>query len=352
VAFLKDYDYQSTTYQDFNTFVDVVFFADLGMHFFRAFEAETGEIETDLGKIRRNYFSGWFWIDMLGTIPLDQMFVAITGWNYHSIKLARLLRVGRLVRALENWELSTFFNIVRLTGTFTFLAHWLGCLWYFIVDGYSNIDWVEFAAENGGAIVGIDAEDVEDGVACTDVGCGLYEPWLEMNLQHTDKAISSVYYRWLLSVYSALCMLLGENLTPVDTGEFWVHAVALLLGAVFQAYIFGQVALLIADHNSTASIWRHKMEHVNGMMKALKLPSNLQIRIKNYYEYYWLRRKGIDHNSVFNELSEPLLSEISLCLHSGVLMGGGVRGGSYMHISTITHHYRLFHRSRSKGDVF
>jgi hypothetical protein len=64
-----------------------------------------------------------------------------------------------------------------------------------------------------------------------------------------------VYYRWIASVYAALCMLLGENAGPVDAKEFWVHAFTLLLGAVIQAYIFGQVALLIADHNSASVIW-------------------------------------------------------------------------------------------------
>jgi hypothetical protein len=50
-------------------------------------------------------------------------------------------------------------------------------------------------------------------------------------------------------------MLLGENVGPVDVMEFWTHALTLLLGAVIQAYIFGQVALLIADQNSTAVKW-------------------------------------------------------------------------------------------------
>ncbi len=91
------------------------------------------------------------------------------------------------------------------------------------------------------------------------------------------------------------------------------------------------------------------------MMKVLNLPNDLQNRIRNYYgtvrlflwrentfisrasqsdsffsihsiiyvtdvlaifqEYFWLQQRGIDHAVVFNELSDPLLSEIALFLH-------------------------------------
>ncbi len=71
-----------------------------------------------------------------------------------------------------------------------------------------------------------------------------------------------VYYRWLASVYSALCMLLGGDLKPVDIIEFWVSAIALMIGAAIQAYIFGQVALVIADYNSASSKWYIVRNHI------------------------------------------------------------------------------------------
>jgi hypothetical protein len=52
------------------------------------------------------------------------------------------------------------------------------------------------------------------------------------------------------------------------------------------------------------------------MMKAMKLPKDLSIRIKNYYDYYNHRHKaGIDTSQVFFDLSAPLVKEIALCLH-------------------------------------
>ena len=55
---------------------------------------------------------------------------------------------------------------------------------------------------------------------------------------------------------------------------------------------------------------------VQAMMKAMNLPKDLSIRIKNYYDYYNHRHKaGIDTSQVFFDLSTPLVKEIALCLH-------------------------------------
>jgi hypothetical protein len=143
-----------------------------------------------------------------------------------------------------------------------------------------------------------------------------FQSWVSGNLPHNEETNRTAYYRWLVSFYSALCMLLGENVAPVESLEFWVHTMSLLLGAILQAYIFGQVALLIADQNSTSVKWKQKMKNVIDMMRALNLPKELQIRITNYYEYFWHRHRGVDHSIVFADLSGPLMSEVSLCLHS------------------------------------
>jgi hypothetical protein len=121
-----------------------------------------------------------------------------------------------------------------------------------------------------------------------------FQPWLTGNVAPDQ----TNYYRWIVMFYAAMCMLLGENVSflpilswknfqtqidilicrsklhasilkshpqqssvltktqiqvqPVETLEFWVHSFALLFGAILQAYIFGQVALLISDQNSSS----------------------------------------------------------------------------------------------------
>jgi hypothetical protein len=290
-----------------NYLVDAIFVVDLILSFLKAYETDDGEVITDLSQIRTHFCRFWFWVDFPASVPIDVIIAGAGGSHSGSLTVLRLLRVGRFIRALKKMELSSGLQILRLIGGFAFLAHWLGCLWYFIVESHSFIDWANIGKEVSVGAGG--AAEAVSLVGCQDEDCILYSPWLESHLQHTEATLSQVYYRWLVSVYSALCMLLGENLgtalcfspidsvvvliytrsfslsppppphthlppprslfhicltyafnsffspDPVDPIEYWVHAFALLLGAVIQAYIFGQVALLIADHNSTSSKW-------------------------------------------------------------------------------------------------
>jgi hypothetical protein len=63
---------------------------------------------------------------------------------------------------------------------------------------------------------------------------------LEAYLQHTtseeyEDDAPNLYYKWVLSLYSATCMLLGNYYAVSDeTVEWWVHISALLIGAILQ----------------------------------------------------------------------------------------------------------------------
>jgi hypothetical protein len=81
------------------------------------------------------------------------------------------------------------------------------------------------------------------------------------------------------------------------------------------------------------------MDNVRGMMVALELSKDLQQRITNYYTYYWNRHRGIDHSIVFSDLSDPLLSEISLCLHSDHVRKVGL---SHMVLAILCQHSNSF----------
>ncbi len=237
-----------------NTIVDIAFAVDLALCFFKAYENERGEVVTDVKKIRREYIRFWIWIDVPASMPFDAIFRAF-GYNFFGLKCFRLLRIGRLIKFLQKLQLTNVWNIVRLVAFFAFLAHWLGCMWYVIVDFHSAVDWDHLGLSSSNRRLSSNLDLGLDNSTILVLGYERYQPWLEANLDHNIEVLRSVQYRWSLSIYSALCMLLGNSIKPVDSIEFWVHCLISLLGAVIQAYIFGQVALLIADQNSTAVQW-------------------------------------------------------------------------------------------------
>ena len=87
--------------------------------------------------------------------------------------------------------------IQRLIFGFTLLAHWLGCVWYGVV-------------ESG------------------ETGLGVY---LLPNSDSSETEGLGHYYRWVLSLYSAVCMMLGNYYAVSDeVREWWVHIAALIFG--------------------------------------------------------------------------------------------------------------------------
>jgi len=48
------------------------------------------------------------------------------------LKVARLLRLARLLQKLDRYYQYSVIVLTLLMATFTVLAHWLACIWFFI----------------------------------------------------------------------------------------------------------------------------------------------------------------------------------------------------------------------------
>ena len=63
----------------FNILVDVYFCADCAMNFNVAIVKKDGEIVTDPEFVRKTYFKGWFFIDLITSIPFGALVDLFTG---------------------------------------------------------------------------------------------------------------------------------------------------------------------------------------------------------------------------------------------------------------------------------
>ena len=86
----------------FETLIDFCFFVDIILTFMTAFERKNNVIETRHRQIALQYFKGWFWIDLLSTIPFQLVEVALKNNSETSdLKLARVTRLPRLYRIVR-----------------------------------------------------------------------------------------------------------------------------------------------------------------------------------------------------------------------------------------------------------
>ncbi|MEQ2218874.1 Potassium voltage-gated channel subfamily H member 1, partial [Xenoophorus captivus] len=118
-----------------DSIVDVIFLVDIVLNFHTTFVGPAGEVISDPKLIRMNYLKTWFVIDLLSCLPYD----VINAFEnvdegisslFSSLKVVRLLRLGRVARKLDHYIEYGAAVLVLLVCVFGLAAHWLACIWY------------------------------------------------------------------------------------------------------------------------------------------------------------------------------------------------------------------------------
>ena len=123
--------------------VDFIFIADVFICFLTTIVAENGETIDDRNIIQMNYVSSWYCLDLLSCLPLDLLnFITTMGQAqsgdggitslFTTLKIARLLRVSRVARKLDQFAHYSSVMLLLLVLSFLLSGHWLACIWYAI----------------------------------------------------------------------------------------------------------------------------------------------------------------------------------------------------------------------------
>lgn len=91
-----------------NTWIDLVFFMDIIINFRTTFyDIETGDEVFDSKRTGRMYLKGRFTIDLLSTIPFDNVAAIFTDSTspvlqlFSLLKLVRISRLGRIIERMN-----------------------------------------------------------------------------------------------------------------------------------------------------------------------------------------------------------------------------------------------------------
>ena len=103
---------ESPIFTVINGLVDFCFFIDIIVTFRTTFvDQKTGDEVFDFWEIAKIYLSGRFWIDLLSTVPLDQ--VATIFLPPAQAKNFQLFGVLKLMRVLRLSRIITYLNVVE-----------------------------------------------------------------------------------------------------------------------------------------------------------------------------------------------------------------------------------------------
>jgi CRP-like cAMP-binding protein len=276
-----------------DVFTDIIFLIDVGINFHTAFITKDAVLEIDKKTIRRHYLTSWFPVDAVGSIPWEIItlfgeaagFSASDGQGLQIIKILKtpkLLRLGRLFKFLARFEgAANIGRILILMFLFILLLHWLAC-GFFLVSDFNS----------------------EQGTGNT---------WLDTD-RFIDATIPSKYAR---SYYIVIMMIMGDNIEPTHDSETVFAIIVGILGSCVNAIIFANVANLTAQLNSNSAQHQRRMDSVTQAMRKLHIEPSTARRIRNYYEYVWVRHRDHQGDQFIRTLPQQLRQRTSCMMHEG-----------------------------------
>ena len=219
--------FQSFLFRFFNYIVDAFFFLDILVSFRTTYINErTGAEVKDVKLIGRYYLRGQFTIDLLATLPFDAIGEVLFSSDnatfkiFGALKLVRVLRLSKIITYLRSTEeFKAFLKLNKLIFFLIIYLHCFGCIWWMLVSGE--------------------------------------EEWIPpMNFNDSDWYYvykQSIYYRYFVALHAAVLLTTGNDCGPQGTLQVTVASFGLFMGAIINANIFGELAVLVSQLNARST---------------------------------------------------------------------------------------------------
>ncbi len=263
----------------FDILVTITFAADIVIQFHTGF-LRRQELVTDRREIAQRYIRGWFILDLIATLPFSWVFTASRFASLNRIfrffRLARLFKLFGSSKILNRANKLSFVNpafmrLFLLVFWILVAAHLIACGWIFI-GGPGEL------ATNG-------------------------ETYLDA-------------FYWTITTLTTIGY--GDR-TPTGPIQTVFVTVIMLLGAAIYGFIIGNIANIIANIDVAKSQFRERVENVDTFLKYRNIPSDLQKRIHDYYDYLWESRRGYEESKLLEDLPQSLKTQVSLFLSQDII---------------------------------
>ena len=167
-----------------------------------------------------SYLKGQFTIDVLATIPFDTLSELILGKAgffkaFGALKLVRVLRLSRIITYLRSKEeIKALLKLVKLIFYLMLYLHCFACAWWMVIN--EKRTWIStlFYGDTS-------------------------------NWYYTYKA--STITQYAISLHASVVLATGNDCGPRDRIQLLVTVAGIFMGAIINANIFGELAVLITS---------------------------------------------------------------------------------------------------------
>lgn len=127
--------------------------------------------------------------------------------------------------------------------------------------------------------------------------------------------------KYSIVFYNCILLILGNEISPVTFVQTLYASMVMITGAIVTAFIFGNMAALMAVINKKDSYFQEQLEMVSQTMRSLKLPEEMQDNVLKYLQYiHETPDVQQDLDKFLGLLSPALKNQILYHLHSTVII--------------------------------
>lgn len=244
--------------------------------------------------IALRYLKFWFWVDLVATVPIDDIAMLIVGDQklmtirlirtvrfLRLAKLARLIKLKALIDLLDDYSINpSIIGIFVLIVEIFFMVHIICCLWYYIATPASGADpldnWVVhlFGSENE-------------------------------SINSEDKYVASFYF-----IVMTMTTVGYGDIRPSTFREQFVMIFLLPILAIMFGALINKVTKAILFSNPQATGLKSRMDDLKGYLSEKNIPTAIKDDAIAAYVYFFRKKSLIGESGVFEELPKPLLTKL------------------------------------------
>lgn len=137
----------------------------------------------------------------------------------------------------------------------------------------------------------------------------IWVPPLDYMYARTEFYEQDQAFRYTSSLYHSVNILVGNDIGPRDVFQNVFLATMITCGAIINANIFGELAVILSNLNRKSSLFQAKLDTANTAMKTLNLPEKLQVKVTGFLTYSRALLESQEELQDFLQMLSPSLKE-------------------------------------------
>ncbi|PIK48172.1 tetrameric potassium-selective cyclic nucleotide gated channel [Apostichopus japonicus] len=308
----------SGTFWGINYFLEITFYIDMYLKFHSAFFNENKVLVTHPVSTAKHYFKTNFLIDLMACFPTELIaYCFVRSTHEYALHIYAVVRLNRLI---QFYRVPLAFNYlesgvemetgnIRKWKFFFYLVlfmHILACVWYFSACQ---------------PLFKLISDSNDTGLIYSNHHFCHNSSWTS-SIESFDFYEEPIITQYFISLYwaAATGASVGYGDIVAKTQLEMVLALsAMIFGIVFFGYVIASVAASLANADAQRARYQEKLTAIGQYLKDNQVEKGLAQRVLDYYNYMWLRTKGVDTDSLFDGLPLSLKADVSLSLYQDMI---------------------------------